>query len=457
MPVPLIVALVVLYQLGLLTTGRGAENQNPRAPTEGQGDGNPPPLVIFQALCDALRTNYPMLELAGWRDEEWPAEFARRIGAAGSREEAFELMDELVCRLNDYHTRLSWPNRPALVGPPFRVEPVSARKGPGAERGIWGRVHPPITMPALEGVAIAVTATAEGSALAPGDEIVSVDNVPVQKALAEAWPHVVCSSVAGKLRSAANRMLQGAAGSEVKLGVRRAEHVQVISIARARMPSEPRISSREVDGVPVIRITAWSNEGGSNLRERFDELLAQFRQRPCLVIDVRGNGGGDDDLAGEVVARFLKEPIIASISFERLVPAQTFERRVDWVEPRGPWRYEGRVAVLVDEGCMSACEHFVSGMTEAGALLCGTPSSGACGWIRSVALPGGARVNVSRTLPLHTGGIPSPELGIAPHIWAPRTLTDLRAGKDTALVAALAWLKSNDPLPVRFQPLASGN
>ena len=102
---------------------------------------------------------------------------------------------------------------------------------------------------------------------------------------------------------------------------------------------------------------------------------------------------------------------------------------------------------------MSACEHFVSGMAEAGALLCGTLTSGACGWIRQVALPGGARVNVSQTFPLHAGGIPSPQLGIAPHIWAPRTLADLRAGNDTALVAALAWLRSNNPLPVRFQPL----
>lgn len=219
------------------------------------------------------------------------------------------------------------------------------------------------------------------------------------------------------------------------------------------MPGESTVLSREVAGLPVLRISHWGNDSTMKLVARFDELLAQFRDRPGLVIDVRGNGGGLDDLASQVVGRFLKTTVVASISFHRQVPGLTFERTVDRIAPRGPWRYEGRVAVLTDEGCMSASEHFVSGMAEAGAFLCGTPTSGACGWIRSLDLPGGLRLNVSQTFPLRTGGIPSPQLGIAPHLWAPRKLSDLRAGQDTALRAALDWLKSADPLPARVQPL----
>jgi C-terminal processing protease CtpA/Prc len=214
------------------------------------------------------------------------------------------------------------------------------------------------------------------------------------------------------------------------------------------------ISNRDVEGIPVIRITRWDNVRGEDLVARFDEILSEWRTRPGIIMDVRGNGGGKDELADQVVGRFLKAPVISSISFNRQVPGVTFERRMMTTAPRGPWRFTGRVAVLTDEGCMSACEHFVSGMIEAGALACGTPTSGACGWIRSVDLPGGARLNVSRTFPLHTGGIPSPQLGMAPHLWAPRTLADLRAGEDTALRAALRWVKSKDPLPSRLQPLS---
>src|ERR1017187_1129067 len=249
-------------------------------------------------------------------------------------------------------------------------------------------------------------------------------------------------------------------GSELKLVVRWAgphgdEETLTVMVKRSRMPGESTVLSREVAGLPVLRISHWGNDSTMKLVARFDELLAQFRDRPGLVIDVRGNGGGLDDLASQVVGRFLKTTIVASTSFHRQVPGLTFERTVDRIAPRGPWRYEGWVAVLTDEGCMSASEHSVSGMAEAGALLCGTPTSGACGWIRSLDLPGGLRLNVSQTFPLRTGGIPSPQLGIAPHLWAPRKLSDLRAGQDTALRAALDWLKSADPLPARVQPLTS--
>jgi hypothetical protein len=184
----------------------------PAAKGEGPKAFDAKPAVVFKALCNALRDNYPMLELAGWRDEEWPREFEIRIEAAPTREAAFELMDELVCRLNDYHTRLSWSNRTQIVSAPFRVEPVVAAGNAPTDHGIWGKLCPPVELPDLGGVAIAVTTVVEGCGLASGDEILSVDDLPVHTALAQAWLHSVCSSVAGKLRSAAGRMLQGAPG-----------------------------------------------------------------------------------------------------------------------------------------------------------------------------------------------------------------------------------------------------
>lgn len=162
------------------------------------GQNVPPhPVAIFERVYQALRDNYPMAELAGWRGEEWFQEFKAKIDAAPTREEAFGLMDEFVCRLNDYHTQLYWPEKPRTAGPPARAEPVLSAGGLPAGYGIWGRLHPPLELPALEGVAIAVVQAAENSGLRPGDEIVSVDGVPVREALARAWRHAVGSSVEG--------------------------------------------------------------------------------------------------------------------------------------------------------------------------------------------------------------------------------------------------------------------
>ena len=414
------------------------------------------PVAVFEALCQALRNNYPMLELVGWQ-EAWVQDFRRQIEAAPNRDAAMELMDELVCRLNDYHTWLTWPGQPRRQTPPIRVEPVlaSSRGGP---RGVWD-VRPPLELPPIDGFAIAVLAAPADSEAKTGDEILEVDGRPVQEALQRAWRHVVGSSAAGKLKEAAEYMLAGPPGGPVQLRVRRprpsapAEEI-VVTVLRGGGLRDSVIASREVGGVPVIRIRRWGDAEGVKLIERFDAELERWRARPGLIIDVRGNGGGSDGMAEQVVGRFLRAPCIASISFQRRAPGQTFERIVATVQPRGPWRYEGRVAVLTDEGCMSACEHFVSGMVEAGALACGTPTSGCCGWILPVDLPGGAKLHVARTYPLHTGGVPSPLLGIPPHLWAPRTLADVRAGQDTALEAALRWVQSSEPLPLRLQPVA---
>jgi len=121
-------------------------------------------VVLFEALCKALRDNYPMLELAGWEDS-WVDEFRQKVQSAPSREVALQFMDELVCRLNDYHTRLFWPGKPQLSGPPVRVEPVLAQTNLPPGYGIWGLVHPPVDMLALAEVAIAVAQAEKSSGL----------------------------------------------------------------------------------------------------------------------------------------------------------------------------------------------------------------------------------------------------------------------------------------------------
>jgi len=421
-------------------------------------DANIPPIVLFESLSQALQENYPVLEFAGWRGDEWIPEFRTRIRAAPTREAAFELMNEFVCRLNDYHTRLSWPGKARLVAPAIRVEAVLRTGKIPADYRIWGEPRPPLELLALDGVVMAVVDAGTDTGLHPGDVVLRVDDVPVHEALARAWPHAVGSSVAAKLRSAAWRMLLGAAESELTLQVRRVrplagQEIVVVKVVRSKAPSESTVSMRRVEDVPVIRIARWSNNSGEDLVAEFDQVLSEVRRCPGIIIDVRRNGGGKDEFADQVVGRFLQRPILSSVCFDRQVPALTFAGRVVTMSPRGPWRYEGRVAVLTDEGCMSACGRFVSGMIEAGALTCGTPTNGACGLIRTVELPGGLRLDVARTFPLLTGGVPCPQFGVAPHLWAPRTLDDVRVGKDTALRAALGWIKGKDPLPRRVQPV----
>jgi len=396
-------------------------------------------IEILEALWEALRNYYPMMEYVGAWDDEWLDEFRPLARDAQTDEEAYWLMDELVCRLNDYHTMFFWPCRQGrangMESPPVRADVA------------WDG----------DRAAVVIVEAAPGLSVQPGDEILAVDGVPIDMALAEALKHSVGSTPSAKNRAACWRMLLGPRDQPAPLIVRSSssEAGREVSLPRdSHFPDRRVVSDREVDGTPVIRITQWGDRPQEKVVPEFDLLLDRYRMTPRLVIDVRGNGGGLDAMAEAVTGRFLKSRVISSISFYRVVPSLSYERTIEWTRPRGPWRYEGRVAVLIDEGSKSACEHFVSGMLEAGAFLAGAPTDGSCGLSRHVQLPGGAHVSISRSFPLH-GKDPSALHGIRPHVHTPYELADLREGRDPALEAALDWLKSNKSLPNHPQRLSA--
>jgi hypothetical protein len=202
-----------------------------------------------------------------------------------------------------------------------------------------------------------------------------------------------------------------------------------------------------------MRISRWH---GEDLVETFDRALEEFRETKGLIIDVRGNGGGNDQLADLVNGRLTEKAVISSIDFWRERGTDRYQRTVGWVRPRGPWTYQGRLAVLIDEASMSACEHFVSGVEAMGDVLrVGTPTNGAGGGLTRVELPDGTQVAISRALGIRANGVVFEGHGIPPHTWSAPTISDLRAGRDSALALAQEWLDSDRPVPARSPSLPS--
>jgi C-terminal processing protease CtpA/Prc len=290
--------------------------------------------------------------------------------------------------------------------------------------------------------------------LKAGDEVIGVDGKPVAAALATAWKHVVGSSELGKLNQAVGHMLGGPPDHPLKLEVRRATNGrdEIVKVARSGGLGEPTLRVRAVAGVPVIRIVRWSNDKGFDLQAEVDMILDRNQGRP-IIFDVRGNGGGDDPMARRVAARFLRAPVISSVCFARQAGTENFTHALDVTEPRVP-RFTGRAAVLIDSGCYSATISFITTMADGGALLCGETADGACCRAREIKLPGNAKVRVCTTVCLNTCGLPSPLIGIAPHLRKPRTCDAIRNGRDDALLAALEWVKGMQSRPPRAQIFA---
>ncbi len=378
------------------------------------------PLGFLDSLWDALKQNYPMMEYAGAFDESWYESCKEAIRDASGLGEALPIMDRmLVMRLNDYHTRLSWETKPHLVTPPIRLGLVEGR--------------------------IVVTQCAEGLGVAPGDIVLEIDGDDAKACFDGALPDAFGATKYAKARAACQSIIKGEPDTEVALKLRSAEdEIQGVTLTRGgHLPvgqSEGVLSSRDIDDdFGYIRIRGW---GGFSTQE-FDKLLEPLREKPCLIIDVRDNGGGSDELAETVIGRFIEEKVLCSVSFQRQPGTDTYDKLIHIADPRGPWRYRGKVAVLTNEGCASACEHFVSGMFEAGALLVGRPTIGACGWSQGIELPCGVTLSCSLTFPLH-GKTPSPLNGIAPHHLVLPTIEDIRSGRDTTLEEAKRLLMSQE-------------
>jgi carboxyl-terminal processing protease len=408
------------------------------APSQAETSSAPPPLssdkrlATLEDLWRHLSETYPTLEYKGIFGREWIEPTVERVREARTDEEFYGLLLELMASLKDTHTRIiSYPGQPERQSSPVQLDQVDGK--------------------------IAVIRADESTGLKPGDVVLSVDDKPAAECLDLQMKRICSSTDRGRVRGACGQLLAGPPGTKVTIKIERADHsAQQITLLREAKAfrNEPAVSSKRLtDSLGYIRISRW---GGPNVVAQFDQALEEFKDTKGLIIDVRGNGGGSDGLADEVNGRFLEKMVVSSIDFWREAGTDHFHKTIGRVQPRGPWTYRGRVAVLIDEGCASACEHFVSGMEAIGrVLLVGTPTNGAGGGPTVVTLCDGTKVAISRALGMRANGVVFEGHGIPPHIFSTPSIQDLQGGRDTALELSKAWLSSDQPLPERRQPLPS--
>lgn len=236
--------------------------------------------------------------------------------------------------------------------------------------------------------------------------------------------------------------------------------------AEAAAPEADIIWRRLSPAVGYIKINSF--EDGPEVVRQVDGAFAELGELPALVIDLRGNGGGTLTAAMRIgdylfarpqpVGYFasrqgLVERRVQSIDQleEAGLPlfdgyfAADFQRELEkngalmlMTGGRAGKPYAGRVAVLIDEYCFSACEAFASIVkeTKAGQLV-GTHTPGAMLGADAVSLAGGWTLVLPVSDFRTKGGVRVEGRGVAPDI----SVANGR-GKDAQLAAALAFLKN---------------
>jgi hypothetical protein len=185
---------------------------------------------------------------------------------------------------------------------------------------------------------------------------------------------------------------------------------------RSPLVATGRIES-EAGPIGYLLIRSWSSQDKSAFAPLY-EALKEMKDTKGLIIDVRPNGGGDELIAREFAACFVREPAVYSKStFRKPGTRDGFTDPVDRVvEPTTTHEpYAGPVVVMMGPANLSSNESFLLMMRHgAKARLVGQPSGGSSGNPRPYDLGNGVTVNLSSWKDLLADGSVIEGVGVKP-------------------------------------------
>ena len=155
----------------------------------------------------------------------------------------------------------------------------------------------------------------------------------------------------------AKQLLDGPAGSEVKLRILRANSRPVtLTVKRGSSRSPAAEAKVEAGRIGVLRINSFAEGEAADARARMQDLIKQGVQK--MVIDMRGTAGGSIDEAVAVANFFVKDGIIAQTTGREGKTLKTFT-----ADPKLSL-FAGPVIALIDTGTAGAAEVVASALME---------------------------------------------------------------------------------------------
>lgn len=186
-----------------------------------------------------------------------------------------------------------------------------------------------------------------------------------------------------------------------------------------------------------------SYESAANFARAIDEVLSELSETKALVVDLRANEGGDDNIGLSLVRRMISEPMIAWTKRARIGGYDDFEApQLRRLEPAGvPYRNK-LVLVLTTDANFSAGETLLLALRELPQVVqIGTPTYGIFSNTLHRQLSNGWSVTTSNERYRSVDGIDYEQKGIAPHYRVESSPEFLDRGEDPVLDEALVELE----------------
>jgi len=162
--------------------------------------------------------------------------------------------------------------------------------------------------------------------------------------------------------------------------------------------------------------------------------VADLQDTSGIIIDLRGNPGGDPTACEQLAAQFLEERDILFGSFK--IRTDVIDRRVT-----GKNIYSGPLVVLIDSLSFSGSEYFSSSMQVLSrGVIIGERSTGGLTAMNVTSLSNGAILGYPVAQLLTPDGLALEGYGVIPDINVSLERDQLLAGIDTQLQAAVDYI-----------------
>ncbi len=297
-----------------------------------------------------------------------------------------------------------------------------------------------------------VTANRSGQKLIqPGMELVEWNGKALQEYIqSEISPYLHYSTPQDSTeRIYRYELLRGVAGQKVLLGFK-AMNGNVVQQEFAFTPVEniwnrgPLLEFKILKGnVGYLKLNSFADE---KIVKMFDSVFQEMEKTNALIIDIRGNGGGNGGNGFEILGYLTDKPFMTGKTVIRQYrpvgrswggPERNHIEGDDW-KPYKNKLYNKQVVVLTSGATYSAAEDFTSvfkGINRAKVI--GAPTGGSTGQPVFFTLPGGGLGAVCSKRDFIADGTEFVGVGIQPDIVVKPTQKGVAEGRDEVLEAAL--------------------
>ncbi len=192
-------------------------------------------------------------------------------------------------------------------------------------------------------------------------------------------------------------------------------------------------SKRLEGGVGYISFSSFVPSLNDRIAAAFDSM----KDAPAIIIDLRGNSGGDDSVSLKIEQRLFETET-------QLMLIKTRKGIIRDIKAHGNKdAYKGKIVILVDEFSGSAAEEMTAGLQEAGrAYVIGKTTMGEDLDADVKELPDGGILIYPFGLSMTPKGVVIEGRGVIPDKTVELKRADLLAGHDTQLQAAIDYIRT---------------